>query len=250
MGGKKNLGENSKKAAGQARKAEAAANKQAAKDREVASREDAEWSKGAKDNSKKYVISPRLQTCKHKQDRMLTRSSNREAAAAKAAEAARKKAEKEAFMKAEEASLPSKAKSGNAKKAEKKVRGTLDLSQLDDGPSSSKSAAALNASGIDNALDALSLTHGSNDASNIDRHPERRFKAAYTAFEARRLEEMKDDKGLRRQQKVEQIRKEFEKSPENPFNQVSGKFNSTRDELREIGQAERRKVEERLANST
>lgn len=53
MGGKKNPGENSKKAAGQARKAEAAAGKQAAKGRESAAREDAEWSKGSKDNSKK-----------------------------------------------------------------------------------------------------------------------------------------------------------------------------------------------------
>merc|ERR1712144_70641 len=148
MGGKKNPA-----------KEQAAAAKQAAKERESASREDAKWEKGAKDNSKK------------------------QAAADKAAEAARKKAEKDALLKAEEASLPTKAKSGNAKKAEKKTRGTLDLGQLDDTPSSSKSGAALNATGIDNALDALSLTGGNNDAASIDRHPERRFKAAYTAYE-------------------------------------------------------------------
>ena len=170
----------------------------------------------------------------------------RQAAADRAAEAARKKAEKDALLKAEEASLPTKAKSGNAKAAQKKTRGTLDLSQLDDTPSSSSAAAALNASGIDNALDALSLTGANNDT--IDRHPERRFKAAYTQFETRRLEEMKDEKGLRRQQKIDQIRKEFEKHPDNPFNQVSGRFNSTREELKEIGEAERKKVEERLAS--
>jgi hypothetical protein len=175
----------------------------------------------------------------------------REAAAVKAAEAARKKAEKDALLKEEEASLPTKAKAGNAKKAEKKIRGgTLDLSQLDDGaPSSSKAGSALNASGIDNALDALSLTGASNESSNVDRHPERRFKAAYTVFETRRLEEMKDEKGLRRNQKVEQIRKEFEKHPDNPFNQVSGRFDSTREELREIADAEKKKVEARLAGS-
>jgi hypothetical protein len=49
-------GENSKKAQGQARKAEAAAGKKAAKDREVAAQEDVEWSKGGKDSSKKYVL--------------------------------------------------------------------------------------------------------------------------------------------------------------------------------------------------
>ena len=172
----------------------------------------------------------------------------RQAAADKAAEAARKKAEKDALLKAEEASLPTKAKSGNAKKAEKKTRGTLDLGQLDDTPSSSKSGAALNATGIDNALDALSLTGGNNDAASIDRHPERRFKAAYTAYETRRLDEMVGEKGLRRNQKIEQIRKEFEKHPDNPFNQVSGKYNSTREELREIGDAERKKMEDRLAS--
>jgi hypothetical protein len=150
-------------------------------------------------------------------------------------------------LKAEEDSLPKGPKGGNAKKAEKKTRGTLDLSQLDDTPGSSKSGLALNASGIDNALDALSLTGGSGN-DTIDRHPERRFKAAYTAFETRRLEEMADEKGLRRNQKIEQIRKEFEKHPDNPFNQVSGKYNSTREELRDIGQQERQKVEDRLAS--
>jgi CHASE3 domain sensor protein len=68
-------------------------------------------------------------------------------------------------------------------------------------------------------------------------------------FETRRLEEMKDEKGLRRNQKVEQIRKEFEKHPDNPFNQVSGRFDSTREELREIADAEKKKVEARLAGS-
>lgn len=106
-------------------------------------------------------------------------------------------------MKEEEASLPSKA-AGNKKTAVKKSKG-LDLSSLDDEPSSSKKGPALNATGIDNALDALDIS--SNNTDKIDRHPERRFKAAYSAFEERRLDEMKDEKGLRRQQKIDQIRK-------------------------------------------
>jgi hypothetical protein len=56
MAGKRgSTGENSKKAAGQARKAEAAANKKAAKDRELETAKAAEWQSGAKDNSRKYV---------------------------------------------------------------------------------------------------------------------------------------------------------------------------------------------------
>ncbi|KAH0008895.1 DUF1014-domain-containing protein, partial [Aureobasidium melanogenum] len=196
------------------KKAEVAAQKQAVENQKKAAKEDQEWQKGAKDNSKAA------------------------AAAEKKAEAERKKAEKAALAAEEEASLPSK-KTGNAKTAQKKSRG-LDLSGLD-GPSS---LSALSATGIDNALDALSLTTGSSD--KIDRHPERRFKAAYTQYEERRLEEMKDEKGLRRQQKIEQIRKEFEKHPDNPFNQANASYNSTREDLETIRQNEKAKIEKRL----
>lgn len=88
------------------------------------------------------------------------------------------------------------------------------------------------------------MTKGNND--KIDRHPERRFKAAYTAFEERRLDEMKDEKGLRRQQKIDQIRKEFEKHPDNPFNQVQGSYNMSKEEMAELRESERQKLENRL----
>lgn len=61
---------------------------------------------------------------------------------------------------------------------------------------------------------------------------------------------MKDEKGLRRNQKVELIRKEFEKHPENPFNQVAGKYNSTKGELRDIAGDEKKKIEARLAEGS
>ncbi|KAI5245985.1 DUF1014-domain-containing protein [Aureobasidium subglaciale] len=207
-------GENTRKAAGNAKKAEVAAQKQAVENQKKAKVEEQEWSKGAKDSSKAA------------------------AAADKKAEAERKKAEKAALLAEEDAALPSK-KTGNAKTAQKKSRG-LDLSGLD-GPSSLSS---LSATGIDNALDALSLTTGSSD--KIDRHPERRFKAAYTQYEERRLEEMKEEKGLRRQQKIEQIRKEFEKHPDNPFNQANATYNSTREDLQNIREGELNKIEKRL----
>lgn len=140
-------------------------------------------------------------------------------------------------------------KGANAKTATKKSRG-LDLGQLEDSsdaPSPNpKANLALNATGIDNALDALSLT-SNNPSEKVDRHPERRYKAAYAAYEARRLPELEEEhKGLRRQQRVDLCRKEFEKSPENPFNQVSAQFDSTREEIKEIRERERDKVEARL----
>ena len=42
------------------------------------------------------------------------------------------------------------------------------------------------------------------------------------------------------------IRKEFEKSPENPFNQVNAQFDTTKEEIREIRAKEREKTEARL----
>ena len=171
---------------------------------------------------------------------------SREEAEAKKADAARKKAEKDALLAEEERNAPSKPKGANAKTATKKTRG-LDLSQLESSDiPSSKAAPALNASGIENALDALGLT-ADNKSEKIDRHPERRYKAAYAAYEARRLPEVEEEfKGLRRNQRVELIKKEFEKSPENPFNQVSATFDSTREEIREIREREREKTEARL----
>ena len=57
---------------------------------------------------------------------------------------------------------------------------------------------------------------------------------------------MKDEKGLRRQQKIEQIRKEFDKHPDNPFNQVSGTYNMSKDEMNALKEGEREKKEELL----
>lgn len=224
MAGKKGDGGGggSKKAQGQARKAEAAAQKVAAEDARQEATEAEDWKKGSKSSAKK------------------------DADTAKKAELAQKKAEREALLAEEERNTPGRAAPKNSKTAVKKTaaRG-LDLSQLDDQPRGS--LGALNASGIDNALDALSLT-GSADAK-IDRHPERRFKAAYNAFEERRLQEMENDdsgKGLRLNQKKEKIKKEFEKSPDNPFNQVTARFDSTREEVQQLRDQERGKIEGRL----
>ncbi|KIW12556.1 hypothetical protein PV08_09833 [Exophiala spinifera] len=224
MGGKKAAGENSKKAAGNARKADAAAAKQAAQDAKAAAADDEKWSKGSKDTKKK------------------------EEAERKAAEAKAKKAEREALLAEEEKSQRATAKGANKKTAEKKTRGTLDLGQLDGEPSGGGKSTALNASGIDNALDALSLT-GSANEHKLDRHPERRFAAAYKAYEERRLPEVAiEHPGLRKQQRIEIVRKEFERSEENPFNQAGNvRYDASKDQLAEAKRQIRQGVEKRLA---
>jgi hypothetical protein len=159
---------------------------------------------------------------------------------------------------AEEKGQRDKPKSAGQKKAEKKTsnapsKGTLNLDQLDqpsgerpDSASDNKKLTTLNASGIDNALDALSLTTPS-QTQQIERHPERRFKAAFAAYQDRRLPELEaENPGLRRNQRIELLRKEFEKSPENPFNQVSVKFDAGRDEVKEVKRQVQEGVEGRL----
>lgn len=146
-------------------------------------------------------------------------------------------------MKEEEASLPTKAAKAKGG-AQKKTRGP-DLSQLDDIDSPTRGK-ALNATGIESALDALELTSGTK--AEVDRHPERRFKAAYAAYETERLEEMKDEKGLRRQQKIDQIRKEFEKHPRNPFNQLIGNYDMTKEERAALQTEKDRQMESHLTS--
>ena len=218
--------ENTKKVAGNAKKAEAAAQKQAAADHAAEERESDKWGQGAKDSSKKA------------------------AAAQKAADAAAKKAERDAMLAEEEKNQPSKPKGAGKKTAEKKNvgRGTLNLNQLDEQPSGDAKIKAINASGIDNALDALTLTGGSANDMKLDRHPERRYPAAYKAYEERRLPEMKTEHpGLRRNQQIDLIRKEFDRSEENPFNQTGNvRYDASKEEMADLRRQEREKVEKRL----
>lgn len=57
------------------------------------------------------------------------------------------------------------------------------------------------------------------ETSPLDRHPEKRLKAAYAAFEERRLVELKVEKPTLRLSQLKQLlKKEWTKSPENPLN--------------------------------
>jgi len=170
--------------------------------------------------------------------------------AAKAAAQAAAKAERKALLEAEEANQRSTPKGAKAKTSQKKSKGTLDLELLDSEPSDLKQP-TLNASGIDSALDALSLT-GSPDSQKIERHPERRYKAAYKAYEERRMPELEvEHSGLRKQQRVELIKKEFEKSPENPFNQANiVGYDARKDDIANVKEKWREGIEERLAEKS
>ena len=73
------------------------------------------------------------------------------------------------------------------------------------------------ASGIDEAIDVLSVSE-----KKVDIHPEKRMKAAYTAFEERELPRLKSENpNLRLSQLKQLLKKEWMKSPENPMNQLT-----------------------------
>lgn len=215
-------GENSKKAAGNAKKAENANKKKQAELQAAEAAEALKWEEGSK------------------QDKKANEKFKKE-------EAARKKAEREALLRAEEESVPAKPSSksrGSAKVAAKRA------GKIDDFLDFNSAKPSLSASGIDNALEALSLTSkdGGVQAKDIDRHPERRVKAAYAAFEERRIPEIKQEQpGLRLQQIKNLIHKEFQKSPENPMNQDTNvKYNASRDEVSDLKKDIREKREKKF----
>ncbi|KAI8963838.1 DUF1014-domain-containing protein [Daldinia sp. FL1419] len=215
---KKGGGEGSKKAAGQARKAQAAADKVATENAKKAAAEDADWARGAKNNSKG------------------------EAQAAKKAEQAQKKAEKDALVAEEERSLPGRPGPKNSKTAVKKTNRGLDLSKLD-----GQEPKELGTSGIDNINELLDGVVLGGKGVKIDRNPNRRVNAAFAAFEERRLREMKEDgtsDGLNMSQRKDRIRKEFDRSPENPrYNPGNVRYNATRDEIKAAKEKEVERIE-------
>ncbi|KAK9764611.1 hypothetical protein K7432_007730 [Basidiobolus ranarum] len=227
---KKFKGENTKVAAAKDRKAKGASEAKAKKDAQIEARESAEWSKGAKKGDKK------------------------EEEAAKKAEKLQKKLEAQALLDQETKEF-SKQKpiapprlSGAEKKAVKKTQAVEQFQVENRQP-----VIELAATNIDDALDLLDTVNDPSGSSAttkkvlLDRHPERRAKAAYTAYEERELPKLKQEyKGLRLTQLKQILWKDWQKSPENPFNQASLAYDSTQKDQVDLVEQQRLAVEERL----
>ncbi|CAG8685461.1 15117_t:CDS:2 [Dentiscutata erythropus] len=225
---KKFKGESTKVTASKERKAahQAEVNKvkQAEKDRKEAE----EWSTGAKDSSKKE-----------------SQKLKREAQLAKKNEAAR-------LLEQEESQL-SKHKPLMKKKAIKRTQNQEKAS------AERREIPEFSASNIDDALDLMTVVTNSSTAVgggpgqsggavNVEKHPEKRFKAALAAYEEREMPKVKEEHpGLRYTQYREIIYKNFQKSPENPFNQANIlRYNSSRQEQDTLIEATRKDLEDRL----
>ncbi|KAJ1650738.1 hypothetical protein IWQ61_008532 [Dispira simplex] len=248
---KKFRGENSKGkqpivTAAKDRKAKAQAEKDNEKRAAQAAKEAAEWSKGAK-----------------KTDRKEAEMAKRAEKLAKKQEAAKLLQEEEKELgKAKPALKPTARKpaTGAAKIAQKKTAKVETFQQENKAPEASYSAR-----NIDDALDLLDIVHapgGDTESTTgatspkprtsttnvvIDRHPERRHKAAYTAYEARELPRLKEEnRGLRLNQIKQIMWKNWQKSPENPFNQVHLAYNASQGDQEALIEEQRERIESRL----
>ncbi|EIN07951.1 DUF1014-domain-containing protein [Punctularia strigosozonata HHB-11173 SS5] len=213
-------GGNAKKESGRAKKAENEANKRAAAAAEAVS---------GTDDIQVTSIDPVKKA---------------DAEAKRQADLARK-AEKAKLLAEEEASAPSKPKAApkaGAKKAAPKPAGPgaiaagggLGVAE----PKAKEEPEVLAATGIDNAIDLLEVVTAKMDkasvgsqAAKIEQHPERRFKAAFEAYKERELPVLRSEQpGLRLQQYQDLLYKRFQKSPENPFNQVTVSYDASKDD--------------------
>jgi hypothetical protein len=85
------------------------------------------------------------------------------------------------------------------------------------------------ASGVDQALELLG-----SDTTKLERHPERRMKSAYLAFEQRMMPILKQENPTLRLSQLNQLlQKEWKKSPDNPMNQETVQYDASNEEYQE-----------------
>lgn len=205
-------GENSKAAVAKARKAEKADAEKNRKEKEL---EDAKWVDDDKSAKKKQA---RKEDAERKRQEALEKKQERERMLAEeiANEKGSSKKTANAPTKLTRAQIKEHTEQRNnaVTKKEKEVITHLDtpleenLNRVDIGSET--------ASNLDDAIAVLRLTDSS---PSVDKHPEKRMKACYEEFESARLPQLKaENPNLRLSQLKQMLRKEWQKSPDNPLN--------------------------------
>lgn len=220
----KNFGMNSKAEEGRARKAEAKEKEKLKTRTEKEKLEEKKWSEGSKDESK------------------------RQQEEAKRLEKLIKKQEKKQIEDQESQELAKYKPSANKSKSNANTPEPLfrsksfnwTLSQSSEGDQSTESLEKFSASNMDDALMLLESTNTSSvSLSTVEKHPERRMKAAFSAFEARELPILRaDNPTLKHSQLLERLHKLWKKSPENPFNQLHVSHNMSQEKQTDVIKAE------------
>jgi len=239
-------GSNSKKEAGRAKKAENEEKKKQSAVMAKEQKEEDKWSQGSKSNKAKEE-----------------KEEKRKAELARKQELARLLAE-------EEASLPAKPKpapKASGKKAAASSKTPAGPGAIAAGglvaPSTIEKATqndvdqlqeSFSATGIDDAIDLMEIVTAKTDkastgaaAAGLERHPERRFKAALETYTEHELPKLKEEHpGLRLNQYKELLYKQFQKSPDNPFNQTTVDYNASKEEKVSALKSRRDAIEGRL----
>ncbi|KAI0730158.1 hypothetical protein C8Q72DRAFT_266326 [Fomitopsis betulina] len=238
-------GGNAKKESGRAKKAENEAKKQQAAEVDKERKEADRWGDGAKGAKKGE-----------------DKEAKRLAELARRAENARLLAEEEASTTVKKTAPKAGAKKSAPKVPKPAGPGAIAAGGgLEGAPEKERERSAppeepesFAATGLDNALDLLEIVTAKMDkasvgqrAAGLEQHPERRFKAAFEAYKERELPSLRADRpGLRLQQYQEVLYKQFQKSPENPFNQVTVAYDASKDEKVEALKSKHAAVENRL----
>jgi len=217
---KKFAGENSKAVAAKARKSEKAEKEKAAKQKAA---DDAYWADDDKSAAKKQA--------------------KKDEAERKRLEAAAKKKEREDLAAMEEKEIQAKLSKANpVKMTQAKIREEAEKREA----AARRATAGAGKSGqepqthltkpleenvnriqvegseartVEEAIAVLSISEGDgNTTSGVDKHPEKRMKAAYEEFEKSRLPELKkENPNMRLSQLKQMLRKEWQKHPDNPL---------------------------------
>ncbi|GAB1517082.1 cell division control protein 73 [Rhizoctonia solani] len=237
-------GGNAKKESGRAKKAENESKKQEAAVAAKEKKEAEEWSKGAKSS-------------KAADDK----AAKKAAEAARKAENARLLAEEETGMAAAKKAAPKAGSKGKAKPPPPKPAGPGALAAgggLASVPADPVETTkpeinepelvqSFAATGIDDALELLEVVNAKSDkasvgqqAAGIEKHPERRFKAAFEAYQERELPRLKEE---------DLMYKMFQKSPDNPFNQTLVSYDATKEDKVEALSMRKKELEDRLRES-
>lgn len=249
-------GGNAKKESGRAKKAENEANKRTAAEEAKERAEASQWDDGAR-------------SAKSKGDK----EEKRKAELARKAENARLLAEEEAAsLRAKKAAPKTSAKKGASAQPNAAGPGAIAAGGVPSDPSLAAPSAespgkdggrpqqveSFAATGIDNALELLEVVTAKmdkasigNQAAGIEKHPERRFKAAFNAYVDRELPNIRAEQpGLRLQQYKDLLFKQFQKSNENPFNQSTVEYNATNEEMVEVLRLRQNEIRERLRDKS
>jgi len=159
-------------------------------------------------------------------------------------EAAERKAANQEALKAEESELPKQSGSVRAKKTVAEIQAERErkaaaaalaaaktqkkeeetAEPLEENPNQQMAAlmaaeGAVEARSVEDAIAVLNV-----GGTPMDRHPEKRMKAAYSAFEERELPRLKQENpNMRLSQLKQLLKKDWMKSPENPMNMVHAK---------------------------